>query len=83
MFIFQALEFSNVGAQLRPQTSVNDFRNLFSVTEQDELQISLLNSFCFLNATISTAEEIAGTYVCEGQNDYGSREANFTIAVEG
>ena len=85
-FTFSSGSFNQFGQlTLNPDTSFGDFRVLFStVTDQNYDRLNL-TSWNLNNGdgTVTTPESIAGTYVCQGMNEAGYREANVTLSVEG
>ena len=43
----------------------------------------ILSGFQFGLSRFLTTEDIAGEYVCLGENEYGTRETSITITVQG
>ncbi len=70
---------------LNPNASFGDFFVLFStVTDQNYDRLNLTGwNLDNGGLTVTTPESIAGTYVCQGINEAGYREANVTLSVEG
>ncbi len=71
--------------QLVPGVSVDDFsRDLFTMREELGLgpSFQILAGFQ-LGIPLLTTEEIAGEYVCLGENQYGTRGKPISIRVQG
>ena len=71
----------------QPSVSLDDFRRLFFIDEtsvQQQGAVShLLTSYRQQNAMVPTSADIDGVYICEGKNDFGTRNQSITIQVEG
>ncbi len=88
MELFASGAFVSAGQQLSlsPTVQLNDFRALFtsqSVLMNNDGIRQMLNSFIDGVFTISTSEEIAGVYICQGENEFGPQQESVAIAVQG
>ena len=71
----------------QPSVSLDDFQRLFFIDEtsvQQQGAVShLLTSYRQQSAMVPTSADIDGVYICEGKNDFGTRNQSITIQVEG
>ena len=66
-------------------TTLDSFRQLYSSPFESEVYNTgeHLTSYIYENATILPRRSIAGTYICEGRNNNGTRNTTITVDVKG
>ena len=84
VFIDQAFTGDN-GLVFSSGITLDSFRQLYSSPFESHLSRTgeRLTSYIYENATILPRRSIAGTYICEGKNDNGTRNATITVDVKG
>ena len=83
-FIDQAFTGNN-GLVFSSGTTLDSFRQLYSSPFESQLSRAgeRLTSYIYENATILPRRSIAGTYICEGRNNNGTRNTTITVDVKG
>ena len=66
-------------------TTLDSFRQLYSIPFESQQYKAgkALVSYFYENSTILPKRSIAGTYICEGRNNNGSRNTTITVDVKG
>ena len=68
---------------LNSNVELDDFRTLFSSPE-NSVSDTRQNLISYVNGifTISTSEQIVGRYVCQGNNQFGLRNATINVVIQ-
>ena len=84
VFIDQAFTGDN-GLVFSSGITLDSFRQLYSSPFESHLSRTgeRLTSYIYENATILPRRSIAGTYICEGRNNNGTRNTTITVDVKG